>query len=93
VEVAVDWTAGDVAREAAEMWEQGWEPSAQGGTLLLSSPGGRDASLADVFWDERDPSWPAYAEAVWARLVDVCAAMLDRRGRRALRSDGGGRGG
>ena len=82
VYVPVDWTAADVAEEAAQMWEDDWEPYCQGGALLMVSPNGRVHSLADLFWDE-DPSWPLYAGAVWDRLVEVCAGMLNRRRRRA----------
>lgn len=84
VELPVDWTAEDVAEEAAQMWEEGYyEPACRGGALVFAAETGQSASLADLFQDDDDPSWPLYAEAVWVRLVEVCAAMLNRRLRRA----------
>ena len=85
VEVPAGWTAGDVAEEAAQLWEKGWEPGCRGGALLFVSPVGRRLTPPLLFGDDADSSMMVYADLVWARLVDVCAAMLlgNRQSRRA----------
>lgn len=81
--IPVGWTSDDVAEEAAQMWEEDYyEPACCGGAMVFVAETGRVASLTDLFRDDDDPSWPLYAEAVWVRLVEVCAAMLNRHRRR-----------